>query len=60
MRIFISIILSLIFATSVAQFHRKKGPLLEAMGGVGATYVIADIGDFSMGPAISAGILPSM
>jgi len=55
MRIFISIILSLIFASSVAQFHKKKGPLLEVNWGVGATPVIADIGTFSLGPSLTAG-----
>ena len=28
---------------------------MEVVGGVGATYVLADIGDFSMGPVITAG-----
>jgi len=55
MRIFISVILSFLFVTSMSQFHHKKGPLLEVNGGLGVTHVLADIGDFSMGPALTAG-----
>lgn len=39
----------------MAQFHRKKGPLFEVNGGVGVTPVFADIGDLSLGPALTAG-----
>jgi hypothetical protein len=55
MRIIISIILSLVFATSMAQFHKKKGPQFEVNGGVGVTPVFADIGNLSLGPAITTG-----
>ena len=55
MRIIISLILSFIFATSMAQFHKKKGPLFEVNWGLGATPLLSDIGDFSVGPALTAG-----
>ncbi len=55
MKIIFSIVLSLIFTISMAQFHRKKGPLLDINGGIGVTPVFADIGKMSLGPAITAG-----
>jgi hypothetical protein len=55
MRIIVSIILLLVFATSMGQSHHKRGPLLEMTGGVGLMPVFADIGDYSLGPALTAG-----